>query len=54
VPRPDHAQYLKHWVAQLRSDPSILWSVASKAQAATDHLMTYSAAVEAEEEDQAA
>ena len=25
----------------LRADPSILWSVASKAQAATDHLLSY-------------
>lgn len=39
--RNDHAAYLANWIAMLRADPSILWSVASKAQAATDHLLSY-------------
>ena len=40
--RLDHAAYLKHWIAQLKEKPSLLWTVASKAQAATDHLLSYS------------
>ena len=39
--RHDHAAYLAHWCQMLRDQPSILWSVASKAQAATDHLVGY-------------
>jgi len=39
--RTDHASYLDHWVRVLRADPKVLWTVASKAQAATDHLRTY-------------
>lgn len=38
TPRPDHAQYLAHWLAVLRADPKALHSIAGKAQAATDHL----------------
>ena len=38
TPRPDHAQYLAHWLDVLRTDPKALHSVAGKAQAATDHL----------------
>jgi antirestriction protein ArdC len=48
--RFDHAAYLRHWVAQLKAKPSILWSVASKAQAATDHLLSYSTTVDTEED----
>jgi antirestriction protein ArdC len=40
TPRPDHAAYLAHWLHVLRSDPRALFTVASKAQAATDHLCT--------------
>ena len=36
--RKDHAQYLKHWLTVLRSDPKALVTVTSKAQAALDHL----------------
>ncbi|MEQ1699604.1 MAG: zincin-like metallopeptidase domain-containing protein [Ilumatobacteraceae bacterium] len=36
--REDHAPYVAHWCRVLKADPSILWSIASKAQAATDHL----------------
>jgi antirestriction protein ArdC len=39
--RNDHASYLANWISMLKADPSILWSVASKAQAATDHLLSY-------------
>jgi antirestriction protein ArdC len=38
TPRPDHAAYLAHWLNILRADPRALFTVASKAQAATDHL----------------
>ena len=40
-PREDHAPYLAHWCRVLKADPSIMWSIASKAQAATDHLVSY-------------
>lgn len=39
--RSDHASYLANWIAMLKADASILWTVASKAQAATDHLFSY-------------
>lgn len=39
--RQDHAAYLQHWITMLKAEPSLLWSVASKAQAATDHLVAY-------------
>ena len=39
--RDDHAGYLANWCRVLKADPSILWTVAGKAQAATDHLTTY-------------
>lgn len=39
--RDDHAPYLAHWLRVLRAEPRHLWSVASAAQAATDHLTTY-------------
>ena len=38
TPRPDHAGYLAHWLRVLRADPRALFTVAGKAQAATDHL----------------
>ena len=44
VERTDHAAYLASWCSMLKADPGILWSVASKAQAATDHLCEYVAA----------
>ncbi len=40
--RDDHAPYLSHWLRILRADPRTLWSIANQAQAATDHLATYS------------
>ena len=40
----DHAAYLASWCRVLRAEPAVLWSVASKAQAATDHLAAYSTA----------
>lgn len=43
VARTDHAGYLAHWCQMLRAQPAILWSVAAKAQAATDWLAAYSA-----------
>jgi antirestriction protein ArdC len=38
TPRPDHAAYLSSWLRVLRADPSALFTVASKAQAAADWL----------------
>jgi antirestriction protein ArdC len=46
--RDDHADYLAHWCRVLKADPSILWTVAGKAQAATDHLVTYQPATRQE------
>jgi antirestriction protein ArdC len=40
VTRPDHAAYLAGWLRVLRSDARALVTVASKAQAAVDHLTT--------------
>lgn len=37
----DHASYLASWVRALKTEPGILWSVASLAQHAADHLWTY-------------
>ena len=36
--RHDHANYLGHWVRVLREHPRVLLTVASRAQAALDHL----------------
>jgi len=44
VPRVDHAQYLASWLRVLRADPSALFTVASKAQAATDWLVAHASA----------
>lgn len=38
----DHATYLAHWCRVLTADPGVLWTVASRAQAATDYLTAYS------------
>jgi antirestriction protein ArdC len=46
TPRPDHAAYLAHWLGVLRSDPRALFTVASKAQAATDHLRALAGEIE--------
>ena len=46
--RDDHAPYLDHWLRILKAEPRHLWSAASTAQAATDHLATYSAPVTAQ------
>lgn len=43
--RDDHAPYLDHWLRVLRAEPRHLWSIASTAQAATDHLASYSTPV---------
>ena len=37
-PRPDHAGYLAHWLAVLRSDKKAIFTAASKAQAAVTYL----------------
>ena len=42
VARTDHAGYLAHWCRMLRAQPAVLWTVAAKAQAATDWLAAYS------------
>ena len=41
VARTDHAGYLAHWCQLLRQQPAVLWTVAAKAQAATDLLASY-------------
>ncbi|MGH9136627.1 MAG: ArdC family protein [Acidimicrobiales bacterium] len=41
VARHDHAAYLAHWCQLLRAQPSTLWTIAAKAQAAADHLASY-------------
>ncbi len=48
TPRPDHAQYLAHWLKVLRADPSALYHIASKAQAATDFLAGFNPALSPE------
>lgn len=42
APRPDHAAYLASWLRVLRTDTSALFTAASKAQDASDHLATLS------------
>ena len=42
VARTDHAGYLAHWTWMLRAQPAVLWTVASKAQVATDWVAAYS------------
>ena len=37
-PRPDHAQYLAHWLEILNADPKALFTAATKAQNALDHI----------------
>jgi antirestriction protein ArdC len=37
-PRPDHAHYLASWLRVLKASPDALWSVASKAEAASGYL----------------
>jgi antirestriction protein ArdC len=37
-PRPDHAQYLKHWVGILRDDYRALWTAASLASKAVEFI----------------
>jgi antirestriction protein ArdC len=44
VARTDHAGYLTHWCQMLRQQPAVLWSVAAKAQAATNLLASCQAA----------
>ncbi len=39
TPRPDHAQYLSHWLRVLRNDSRALYTAASKATAAVKHLI---------------
>ncbi len=46
-PRPDHAQYLSHWLEMLGSDKKAIFTAASKAQAAADYLIALSTAGEA-------
>lgn len=43
TPRTDHAAYLAHWLRILDADPRHLFTIASGAQAATDHLTTLAA-----------
>ena len=38
APRPDHAQYLSHWLRILRADSKALLTASSQAQKAIDHL----------------
>lgn len=47
-PRPDHADYLHSWLRILKADSRALITAASQAQAAVDHLASYSQPAEAE------
>lgn len=47
--RTDHAAYLASWCRVLKADPGILWSVAGKASAATNHLASYQPATVGEQ-----
>ena len=40
-PRPDHARYLASWLGVLKRDKRAIFTAASKAQAAADHVMQY-------------
>ena len=44
APREDHAAYLKHWLAILKSDKRAIFTAASTAQRAVDHLKGLQAA----------
>ena len=44
TPRPDHAAYIASWLSVLKSDKRAIFTAASKAQAATDLVLTYEAA----------
>jgi antirestriction protein ArdC len=37
-PRPDHAQYITHWLGVLKADKKAIFTAASKAQGAVDYL----------------
>lgn len=37
-PRPDHAEYLSHWLGILKADKRAIFTAASQAQRAADHL----------------
>lgn len=38
TPRPDHAQYVKHWLSVLKGDKTAIFTASSKAQQAADYL----------------
>jgi antirestriction protein ArdC len=38
--RPDHAQYLSHWLELMKSDPKAIFTAASKASQAVDYLVS--------------
>lgn len=40
TPRPEHAQYLKHWVGILKNDYKLLWTAASQARKAVEFVNT--------------
>jgi antirestriction protein ArdC len=42
-PRPDHAAYIASWLEVLKSDKRAIFTAASKAQAAADHLASLAA-----------
>lgn len=54
TPRPDHAAYLAHWLRVLKADPKALFTAASKAQAATDYLVKFTAPAGAPAEEEMA
>jgi antirestriction protein ArdC len=43
--RPDHSQYIAHWLKVLKADSKALQTVASRAQAAADYLIGKSAGI---------
>ena len=38
-PRPDHAQYIAHWLKVLKADKRAIFTAASKAQQAADYII---------------
>lgn len=38
APRPDHAQYINHWLTALKGDSRVIFTAASAAQKAADYL----------------
>ena len=44
-PRPDHADYIGHWLRILKADRKAIFTAASAANKAAEFLMTFNTAV---------